>query len=97
MSMVVDLHKKNGERPEFDVYIGRRVRWHEEFTSDSDWANTKSSLEYYEEWVRIYMWDRLPELRGKVLGCWCVTTDKHFPLVCHGQILMRLVKERSNE
>jgi len=29
----------------------------------------------------------LPELRGKVLGCWCV------PLVCHGHVLAELANE----
>ena len=99
MTMVVDLHKKKKKRPEFDVYIGRRVRFHEEFTEDSIWANRSESLEAYEMWIRYVprLWNRVLELKGKVLGCWCVTTDRHFPLVCHGQILMRLVKERSEE
>jgi hypothetical protein len=28
--------------------------------------------------------ERLPELRGKVLGCWC------YPKICHGNILIEL-------
>jgi hypothetical protein len=29
----------------------------------------------------------LPELKGKVLGCWCA------PSACHGDVLMRLVNK----
>src|SRR3546814_12193047 len=32
--------------------------------------------------------DDLPELQGKLLGCWCA------PELCHGHILSRLVAER---
>lgn len=35
---------------------------------------------------------RLPELRGKVLGCWCVT-EKQPDAPCHGAVLARLADE----
>lgn len=96
MSSVVDIHKKKGIRPEFDVYIGRRIQYHKEFTKDSKWANRSSNLEAYENWIRYVprMWNALDELEGKVLGCWCVNTDKLEPVQCHGQILMKLVQEK---
>lgn len=95
MSMVVDIHKKNRTRPDFDVYIGRRVRFHEEFTEDSKWANRFfRDLKAYEAHVRKDLWDDLDELEGKVLGCWCVTTDQIEPLRCHGQVLMKLLREK---
>ena len=31
----------------------------------------------------------LPELRGKILGCWCA------PKVCHGDVLVELAATRS--
>lgn len=97
MSMVVDIHMKNGKRPHFDVYIGRRIQYHKEFTEDSKWRNRSRTLQAYETWVRQYLWDDLDELDGKVLGCWCITTDKTTPRVCHGQILMKLLREKQNE
>jgi len=97
MSMVVDIHKKNGKRAEFDVYIGRKIRYHREFTEDSKWANPHLSLEEYERYAREWLWDDLDELRCKILGCWCVTTDRVSPLRCHGQVLMRLVLEKGVE
>jgi len=97
MSEVVDIHKKNGKRPEFDVYIGRRVRYHREFTEDSKWRNRSPSLGHYEQWVRENLWADLKELVGKRLGCWCVTTTEISPVCCHGQVLMRLVREAMAE
>lgn len=94
MSMVVDIHKKNGKRAEFDVYIGRKIRYHKEFTEDSKWANRSRTLEAYLEHVEQNLWNDLDELKGKILGCWCITTDKLWPLKCHGQILMRLILEK---
>lgn len=97
MSMVVDIHKKNGKRAEFDVYIGRYIQYHDEFIVDSKWRNRSKSLEEYEQWVRQTLWDSLDELQGKVLGCWCVTTKELEPVECHGQILMRLILEKVAE
>ena len=49
--------------------------------------------------------DRLPELEGKVLGCWCPKVRKRkagyfseeltadSPPVCHGVVLLRLIEE----
>lgn len=97
MIRVVDIHKKKGIRPHFDVYIGRRIQYHDEFTEDSKWRNRSVSLAAYERWVRENRWDDLHELQGKVLGCWCVTTTGILPLRCHGQVLMKLVREKFND
>lgn len=95
MPTVVDIHKVNGERPEFDLYIGRRVRFHKIFTKDSKWGNRfYKDLEGYEQHIREDLWDDLDELEGKRLGCWCITTSKLEPVECHGQILMKLFKEK---
>ncbi|WP_459803031.1 DUF4326 domain-containing protein [Herbidospora sp. RD11066] len=60
----------------------------------SDWANPHEKddalrgeqLRRYESYLtgRPELLERVPELRGKVLGCWCV------PGPCHGQVLKRL-------
>jgi len=90
---VVDIHKKNGITPEFDIYIGRKVKW-VDWTYDSKWANHfYTDLEGYEKHVRMDLWDNLEELRGKKLGCWCITTSEIYPIQCHGQILLKLLKE----
>ena len=97
MSEVVDIHKKNGIRPKFDVYIGRKVR-RVDWTYDSKWRNNFfKDLEGYENHVRFYLWDALDELEGKILGCWCVNTKEITPLKCHGQILMKLLREKNSE
>ena len=77
------------------VYIGRRRRggW-----KQSDWANPfkigqhgdrdqviAAYREHLEHSPALKL--RLPELRGKVLGCWC------YPLPCHGDVLCDAVNE----
>jgi len=99
---VVDIHKKNGVRPKFDVYIGRAVRF-TEFTEGSKWANPFSSklancLDMFEMRIRRLIREQpekydLRELVGKRLGCWCITTNKIESLICHGQIYLKLIKE----
>lgn len=92
--MVVNLHKKKGKRRKCHVYIGRRMEG-TEFTEDSKWANFfYDRLDLYEEHVRRHLWDDLEELRGKILGCWCVNTKYIKPIVCHGQVLLKLVREK---
>lgn len=97
MSEVVDIHKFDGFRPEFDVYIGRKIRYHKEFKKDSKWRNRSTSIEEYEKWVRETLWDDLDELKNKILGCWCVFTKELEPIKCHGQILMKLLLEKETE
>jgi len=94
LSEVVDVHKKKGIRPYFDVYIGRKVRW-VDWTYNSKFGNYfYEDLEGYEKYVRSNLWDELEELEDKILGCWCINTKELVPLKCHGQILMKLVKEK---
>ena len=99
MSEVVDIHKRGGKRKHFDVYIGRRIQYHMEFTEDSKWANRSPNLEAYEETIRATdrLWNALDELDGKILGCWCLNTTKTIPRRCHGQVLMFLLAEKKQE
>ncbi len=95
---VVDIHKKKGVRPFFDIYIGRAVP-HTEFTKDSLWANPfrgDFAVESYEKYIReriktlpnIYC---IESLQGKILGCWCK------PKPCHGDILIKILKEMNKK
>jgi hypothetical protein len=78
----------------FDVYIGRPNKW---VRRPSKWGNpfvigedgTRDDvISKYEAWIRTKpeLLADLPELRGKVLGCWCA------PLACHGDVLVRLAE-----
>jgi hypothetical protein len=48
-------------------------------------------LDKYEKYVRNTpeLMESLIELKGKVLGCWC------HPEMCHGDILVKLLREKS--
>jgi hypothetical protein len=97
---VVNIKRLGGVSLPFDVYIGRpmfRGGWR---LQGSKWANPykidlpgkprDGSREEVIAKYRQYVLERpdlmaaLPELRGKVLGCWCL------PLPCHGTVLAEL-------
>lgn len=76
----------------YDIYIGR---WNPKIPINSKWANPfkigkDGTREEVIEKFRQYLLKRedlilaLPELRGKILGCWCA------PQACHGDILVEL-------
>jgi hypothetical protein len=100
---VVNRTKVQGVVPHFDVYIGRAdrhqkpPRWEE-----SEWHNPfplpkgaspearAAVIERYRTYLLTQRPDlvaRLPELRGRVLGCWCT------PEACHGDVLAELADE----
>ena len=83
----------NRRHDRFDIYIGRPSIWGNPFSHRSDTlasyrvVTLAEALAQYEVWIKLQRPDllvRLPELRGKVLGCWCK------PGPCHGDILARL-------
>ena len=88
---LVNLHLKNGKRPEFDVYIGRAVEG-TEFTEDSIYANHYKNLIDYRLHIlnTPSLMNNLEDLSGQKLGCWCITTSLCKPFICHGQILIML-------
>lgn len=98
---IVDLHKKYGKRPDYDIYIGRIVEG-TEFTKDSIWANPfhgVNALKFYYSYIlhKIITYPKkydLQSLVNKKLGCWCLNTKKVYPLQCHGQILLFLIETR---
>jgi Domain of unknown function (DUF4326) len=88
------------KREEYDVYVGR-LPLPEDAPPGSDgfWGNpwkagrdgTRAEvIERYERYVlsEPRMLERLPELRGKTLGCWCA------PKPCHADVLLRMANER---
>jgi len=94
---IISIKMKKGLRPKFDVYIGRQLNYPKANFKRSKWANPFtlsqygiSSLEMYENHVRNSpeLMDSLSELTGKILGCWCK------PGPCHGDILIKLWKEK---
>jgi len=108
-TQIIDIHKYNKQRPPFDVYIGRAVRY-TEFTHNSIWHNPYFAKDYVPAHIQnclrdyeIYIRKKIAEdpvkydletLIGKRLGCWCITTESsEAPLRCHGQILLKLIKE----
>ena len=77
------------------VYIGRAQRFLPEYSKKSIWFNpfaTKNDTERDKvcDEFSVYLDNnaslisRLPELKGKVLGCWC------YPKRCHGDYLAKL-------
>lgn len=79
------------KKEEFDVYIGRGSVWgnpysHREGTLAEHIVGSRSeAIQKYEEYLLSNedLMRRLPELKGKVLGCWCK------PKSCHGDILLK--------
>ncbi len=88
----------------YDVYIGRRVRnrpdlvpvgWGNPFHIGKD-GTREEVMAKFRDWIQTQpqLLERLPELRGKVLGCWCAAKEGLTPTldgaICHGQILAAL-------
>ena len=73
------------KRDKYDVYIGRPSKWSNPFVIGKD-GDRDSVIQKYRDWLmtRPELLSALPELRGKVLGCWCA------PRACHGDILSKL-------
>jgi len=79
------------------VYIGRPSTWGNPFTVGEDGSRVEV-IRMYKKWL-----DSLPhlvikveELRGKVLGCWCVgdpTMSSGSCSRCHGEVLLRYLGE----
>jgi len=65
------------------------------------------ALKKYEQYVRECpnLWNSLEELDGKILGCWCLcekgqeisNQEKKDKEICHGQVLLRLLKEKQQK
>lgn len=84
---------------EFDVYIGRPSKWGNPYSHKDDTlaqfkvATIEEAVSKYEEYLLASpdLMASLPELKGKILGCWCKHPTK--PKPCHGDVLSRLANE----
>jgi hypothetical protein len=98
---VVHLRRKDGKIVQgCDVYIGRACYKGGWTLPASKWGNPYTTAEYgsIDEVLKLYearvmntptLLASLPELKGKVLGCWCK------PKPCHGDVLARLANNLS--
>lgn len=81
------------KKSHFDIYIGRAARgfaaskWGNPFVIGKD-GTRDEVIAKYRAWIvtQPHLMAALPELRGKVLGCWCA------PLACHGNVLIELAE-----
>ncbi len=76
----------------YDVYIGRPSKWGNPYVIGVH-GSREEVIQMYEEHIRTspILMRALPELQGKVLGCWCP------PKPCHGEVLLKLLKELEGE
>ena len=76
------------KRSAFDVYIGRPSKWGNPFAIGKD-GTREEVITKFEAWIKTqpHLLAALPELHGKVLGCWCS------PQACHGDVLSRLAAD----
>jgi hypothetical protein len=92
-----DSHVYIGRNMSFYVDGAFQSKWHNPFKvkkpgktyKNGKYYSLAESIRLYEEHIRNTqeLWNALPELRGKTLGCWCKPND------CHGDILVKLLNE----
>lgn len=72
----------------YDIYIGRPGKWGNPFVIGRD-GTREEVIAKYESWILRHpdLLASLPELKGKILGCWCA------PHPCHGDILIKLANK----
>lgn len=83
------------QKEAYDVYIGRdmpRYRlkdlgWGNPYKGDNAVSNYRGYLMMHPQLLA-----RIPSLQGKVLGCWCKSTDPYANMFidCHGDVLAEL-------
>lgn len=80
MTRVVHMYKEP-----YDVRIDRHTIWGNPFIIGKD-GTRFMVIEKYRAWIQTqpHLLARLPELKGKTLGCWCK------PGMCHGDVLAEL-------
>lgn len=78
--LVVHCHQAD-----YDVYVGRPSIWGNPFIVGRDGVRSEV-IRQYRDWIQTQpqLLAELPDLRGKVLGCWCR------PHACHADVLVAL-------
>lgn len=84
----------------YDVYIGRPSCFGNPFSHKSDTlskyrvATVEEAVSKYEEYLRgnQSLLNKLIDLKGKILGCWC-KTKKNPNALCHGDVIIKLIEE----
>jgi hypothetical protein len=105
---VVALRRKDGKIAQgCDIYIGRALTMGGWKLPASPFANpftikecktAEIAVKKYEDYIRGRqdLLKLLPTLKGKVLGCWCKKPSTP-NAVCHGDVLIKLLKEQKIE
>ena len=88
LSQLVVHHRKD----KYDILICRPSIWGNPFVIGKD-GTRKEVIEKYKKWIlqQPELMLKTPELRGKILGCWCS------PQKCHGDILAELANTNELE
>jgi hypothetical protein len=75
------------KKSKYDVYIGRGSKWGNPFKIGL--YTREECIKLYKEWIvnQPELMASIPELSGKVLGCWC------YPKLCHGGVLLELLEK----
>ena len=81
------------KKEKYDIMIDRSTKWGNPFPlhDQKDDNQRKIVIDKYREWITQgkgkYLLEKLDELKGKTLGCWC------YPKPCHGNVLIELINE----
>lgn len=77
----------------FDVFIGRPSIWGNPFVVGID-GNRGECVALHRTWMQLtaqkHLRDRLHELKGKRLGCFCKKEGKSKQRACHGDTLAEM-------
>jgi hypothetical protein len=73
------------KKDKYDVYCGRPSPWGNPFEIGKD-GNRAQVIKKFKKYLLANqeLLDKIPELRGKILGCWCA------PKACHCDVLADL-------
>lgn len=80
--LTTQRHVVHCKKEPYDVYIGKGSKWGNPFKI-GEHGTRDEVIQMYEKYLldNDELMRSLPELRGKILGCWCK------PKACHGDIL----------
>lgn len=73
------------KKDSYDVYCGRPSIWGNPFEIAKD-GTREEVIAKYKAWIvdQPELMAKLPELKGKILACWCA------PRSCHADVLLEL-------